>query len=469
MKIRHERPMANLEYKVRAPLRLELQSGENVVVREWSQSGLTYPSDTDVLPKKGFLTIPFQGVDVRFPVAFKKGQGPQDLTFHNLTGRQRETLGMFYRLILSGKMAATDEVITSLDTPVDLVPMGETEEEEAEGKTKAKPRILRIIWNVVFYAILAFVLFGLIGTQIWDRLSSVPLSNGRVVAPITQYPTGEAAYVDAILVVPGDAVRKGDTMIRLSNPDQNAELEDIRRDISRARARVREARALYQRHLEEGNTIRAQLLADYQAAIQPLSYRHFTSGWHQEGVQAALAQLKRYDAEISVLPGDFYDLLRQFKSQFDDAKEIERRLKRDLSNAKDAARTADIVADRDGRVTEILVFENEYLPRGKITATLEENTPRFVRAWLNEARAEAIYVGMDTEVRFRAADGKRLHEGVIEDITAGVDPTTDNGFGMIVSVRLLGFDLDSSRTALRPDAPVRVRALKDWRAYFSKN
>ena len=81
MKIRHERPMPDLAFKVRAPLQLELQSGDVVDVREWSQTGLTYPEPTDVLPKKGFLTIPFQGVDIRFPVAFAAGEGPQELLF----------------------------------------------------------------------------------------------------------------------------------------------------------------------------------------------------------------------------------------------------------------------------------------------------------------------------------------------------------------------------------------------------
>ncbi len=87
--------MSDLAYMVRAPLRLELQSGEVVDVREWSQAGLTYPLDTDVLPKRGFLVIPFQGVELRFEVNFSQGAGPRDLLFKDLTGRQREVIRVF--------------------------------------------------------------------------------------------------------------------------------------------------------------------------------------------------------------------------------------------------------------------------------------------------------------------------------------------------------------------------------------
>ena len=454
--------MSDLEYTVRAPLRLELQSGDVVDVREWSQAGLTYPLDTDVLPKRGHLVIPFQGVDLRFEVNFAQGAGPKDLLFKDLTGRQREIIGVFYRSILSGKMAASEDVITALDTPVDLVPMGETAEEEVAGKAKQKPRFLRVIWNILFYAILSMVLFGLIGGQIWTRLSSVNLSNARVVAPEIIHRAAGAAYVDDVLVAVGQSVSRGDTLIRMTNPEKDGTVDDIRREIDRAEDRIREARQVWQAHLERGDATRASLLAKYQAAVADRRYSDFTSGLDLSAVQLAYSALKAFDTTIIGKPGDFHDIAKQLKRQLENAKEAERRLKRDLGNAKSNARAFDVIAQSDGIVTEIFAFEDVFLPRGTELLVLEDNIPRTVQAWVDEAQAAAIYVGMPVELTLRTMQGQRTYTAEISDISAGIDPITDAGFGMIVEVGLPSMDMQASRSELPAAAPVKARALKSW-------
>ncbi|MEM6595469.1 MAG: HlyD family efflux transporter periplasmic adaptor subunit [Pseudomonadota bacterium] len=431
--------MSEMEYSVRAPLRLEVQGGETVEVREWSQSGLTYPVETDVLPKRGTLTIPFQGVDIRFGVAFKKGEGPQDLLFKDLTGRQRDVIGVFYRSILSGKMAASEEMITSLDTPVDLVPMGETEAEEAAGKAKQKPRLLRIIWNLVFYALLALFLVGVIGGQIWDRLSSITLENARVVAPAVVHVTGAEGYVDKIHVATGDMVERGDSLVRVANPERDGAVDDIRRDIADAEEQLEMVTALVESHRARGPAVRANL-----EAVSPEA-------------------LGDFDLGLSTASGDYHDLRAQLDAQYRAAQERLRRLKRDLGNAKAHARANDIVAQSDGIISEILVFEDQYVGRGQQVLTLEENTARSIVAWLNEARSEAIFVGMTVEARLRDGAGTKTYMGEISEIKAGLDPITQSDFGMIVTVSLPALDLAQSRSLLRDGAPVKLRALKDWR------
>ncbi len=63
-------------------------------------------------------------------------------------------------------MATSDDVIKALDTPVDLVTIGETEDEKAAGRAEQSPTLLGVIWNVSLYIILAVVLFGLVRGQI---------------------------------------------------------------------------------------------------------------------------------------------------------------------------------------------------------------------------------------------------------------------------------------------------------------
>ena len=100
------------------------------------------------------------------------------LQFVGLSGRERETLAIFYRSILSGRMASTDEVITSLDTPVDLVPMEETESEIAVASPSKAAKTWRLIRNIVLQLVLATVVFGYAGSLAWDRFAYVHLQNG---------------------------------------------------------------------------------------------------------------------------------------------------------------------------------------------------------------------------------------------------------------------------------------------------
>lgn len=462
MKIRHERPMSDLEFKVRAPLRLELPSGEVVEVHEWSQAGITYPEASDVLPKRAQLIIPFQGVDIRFPVNFEAGTRDNEMVFVGLTGRQREVIGVFYRSILSGKMAPSEDMITALDTPVDLVPMGETEEEKATGEAQQTSRALRVVWNTVFYFALAAALIGLIGGQIVDRLTSVNLKSARVVAPILSHTAPAPAYVDEVVALPGQKVQRGDLLVRLSDPARESAVDDIRRDITRAADRVREARAILTSHLGLGDQERARLLESLDLAVRDRHWSDFTAGRNLDAVEAALAALAAFDAQDSVVPGDFWHLHKDLKDQLDRAKEDERRLRRDLGNAKDAAQAHNILAQADGTVSEVLVMRNEYLGRGQLVVTVEEDRGRYVQAWLNEARAGAVYIGMGSDVVLRTVEGKKRYKAVVTDLSAGIDPETDNGFGMIVTLELTGMDMDDTRATLMPGAPVQARALKSW-------
>ena len=211
MRVRQERPMSDLLFKVQAPLKLTLENGKLVMIDNWSLTGVIYPKEADILPKSGILAIPFQGIDIQLDVRFVDGHEKSELLFEGLSGRQREILAIFYRSILSGKMVSSKDIITSLDTPVDLVPMGETEEEKSTGSAKSDSRTLRVLFNITFYLILAVAVVGLIGEKIFTQLSQVSLQHARIVAPLIDLHVPEAAFVDEILVAQGDDVERGET------------------------------------------------------------------------------------------------------------------------------------------------------------------------------------------------------------------------------------------------------------------
>lgn len=454
--------MSELSFQVSAPLKLTLETGETLTIRHWSLEGLTYPETKDILPKSALLTIPFQGVDISFPVTFDQGEQPGRLKFRNLGGRERETLAVFYRSVLSGRMVGTDEIITSLDTPVDLVPMGETEEEKTAGTRGKAPRSLRVIWNVVFYLLLSLAIFGTVGKQIWNRISHIPMQHARIVAPIIMLRNADAAYVDEILVLPGQNVVRGETLIRLSLPEHEAELSDIRGDIREAEARLRSLEETRERHLETGNPTRTRLLAALRNAIAARRPADFFAGRDLADVFSAWQALQDFDAAAPLAQGAFFDVLRGFDEQIQVQRAYLRRLKRDLGNHKDAMDAVDIVATSNGTVGQIDVFEDQYIARGTPVISIEENSPRVVKTWLNEERSQAIYPGMQVDIRFAQGAGTRSVRGVISDIQAGTDPDVSDAFGMIVTAEISDMSIARLRETFRHNAPVSVQAVKDW-------
>lgn len=462
MKIRHERPMSDLSFQVRAPLTLELQGGKRVVIDSWSLSGFTFPEETDILPRQAVLSIPFQGVDIRFDVELEPGVEPRSLTFANLTGRQRETLAVFYRSILSGRMASTEDIITSLDTPVDLVPMGEKEEEKAAALEGKPPRMLRVMWNALVYALIAFVVFGVIGTTIYDRLSGIQLQHGRVVAPLVDHRFGEGAFVERIHVAPGDAVSVGDTLVTLNSPKRDGALDAVRIDIRQADRRLTDTKRRLRSLRARRDAHRATLVAAYEAAVARRSTADFFADRRLDQVYATWAALQAFDTLRDPVALEFDALDAELRDLRDEREAELRQLKRDLSNTKDAYDAINIIAQVDGVVRELPVVPDLHLPRGTLAAVVEADTHRQVMGWLPERAAQRLHVGQRARLRLATPTGSRSLQAKVVETVAGVDPAQANAFGVIVTLAVEGADLTKTRTLLRPDAPVDIRADRGW-------
>lgn len=460
MKIRHERPMSDLSFQVRAPLGLELATGDVVNVTSWSLSSLEFPHETEVLPTQGILSIPFQGVDIRFPVRFKPGDGGTELVFDGLTGRQRETLAVFYRSILSGRMASTEDIITSLDTPVDLVPMEETEEEKAEGTKGKTPRIFRVLWNVAVYALIAGLVFGLLGQQIWSHLSVISVGQARVVADMIEHRAPTGAYVDRLLVAEGDRVEQGDTLAILSSPGHKRALAEIRSRVQSAESDVSRARRALAVHMEGLDDARQRLVDGLNAALAARSTREFLGNYNLGEVRAVLRALALFDEGVSQAEGDFHDrrafltgVLRQRKDELS-------QLKRDLSAEKSEGGAADIVAMADGVVTLLPVFEDQFLTRGDIALVLEAEGPRQVVGWLDEAMAAAVYPGMSAEMVGISAGETRRIAGTVVEVTAMPNPDRSGAFGLRVLVLPAEWVARDAPELVRPDAPLKLSLVR---------
>lgn len=456
MKIRHERPMSDLSFQVRAPLGLELSTGDVVSVTNWSLNSIEFPHESDVMPTQGILSIPFQGVDIRFPVRFKPGADRKELVFDGLSGRQRETLAVFYRSILSGRMASTEDIITSLDTPVDLVPMDETEEERSLGTKGKAPRALRVFWSVALYTMIGIFAFGILGQQIWSRLSSIPVAQTRVAAELVEHRAPTGAYVDSIRVSEGDSVKQGQTLVVLTSPGHNGKLTEIRANIRRAEADAARARKALALHMDGLTDARRPLEGALRRAIAARRPNDFLSNYNLQGVRSAVQALAMFDAEISQTDGDFHtrrDFLMNVLRQRKDALS---QLKRELSAEKSIGGAADIVATEDGVVVDLPVFKDQFLSRGDIALTLEAVGPRYVVGWLDEGMAAAVHPGMTANMVANSGGDTRRIEGQVQEIVAMPNPDRAGEFGLRVLVLPAEWVIRDAPELLRPDAPMEL-------------
>lgn len=432
VRIDHERPAPDTETHVIAPLILTLPDGRRLTARKWSLSGIrdAILSGEDLTDAR--LMIPFQGIEVGFPVLLTPSADGTVWAFEGLTGRQREVLGLFYRNLMTGKMAATDEVITALDTPVDLVPMGETDEEKAVGMAKVKPRALRVVWKLVYYALLLAVVGGYLGSLVWNRLDHAPLSNARYVAPYVELAAPNAGFVAQIVAADQTAVAAGALLIRMTDPEADEGLADVRGVITQAELRLAEVEVRKNAHL-------AGRAAAPAAAVDP----------------------DQFDAGISVLPGDFHDIRQRLEQ---DARMIVlelRALRAERGRLRDRARGLEVLAPASGRVDRVLVSEAAYQRVGTPLLVFETDAPRRILGWLDASEAAHVWQGMRASVLYSVAGETRAAAATVTAIEAGTDPMRPDAYGLVVHLELTGLTLADTRALLPHNAAVEVRLHRD--------
>ena len=451
MKIRHERPMSDLSFQVRAPLSVELATGEAVTVTKWSLHGFEFPRDCDVLPKEAVLSIPFQGVDIRFPVRLGSEPGSRHLTFQGLTGRQRETLAVFYRSILSGKMASTEDVITSLDAPVDLVPMEETEEERAEGMAGKAPRPLRAALSILTYLVLAMLVFVTLGSGIYARLATVDIRNARIEAPLVEYLAARGGYVEAVLVKPGDTVAAGDILVELATPEGEAALSEVRGRIDLIERRLNDAR------------LRAERFADSIVRARAALTRAVERAGDAE-LPRAVTALEAFDSGYSPDHSGLFEAHAAVLREIDGLDEELRRLRRERGRLRDAGDALHVMAAEAGTVAAIAVLDGQYVARGASVAVVEGTDARHALGWLDQNMAAALHPGMDVSVTINTAEGRERFRGRVASLEAGIHPDLSPDFGMLVTVAFPDLTAAESRKALPHQMPVELQATRAWAA-----
>lgn len=469
MNIRHECPMSDLSFKVVAPLFLHAPDGQIITIERWSLSGFSIEDMEAELPEDLRLSIPFQGVDVQFPIEIRFNKDSDVFEFHNLTVRQRETLAVFYKGVLSGRMVSTKDIITSLDTPVDLVPMDETEEEKATGMAKVKPRILRIIWNVIIYALLSAFLVGVVGQQIWQRLSTIELDHARFIAPVNSYKAADAAYVQKIFVQYGMEVKAGDILMQMEDPGREALVDAVRTEIKIAEQRLSQASEQLEQHIKRKLEFRAVYLQEFNRLWRPWSTADPRSMYYPPQIEKAWQALRHFDQGRSLHPGGYQDMLNEFQRRVDEYNLNFRRWKRELRNRKSAADELNVIARADGTVSAVLAVEGSFVNRSDPVVELEDNTPRVAVGWLDDQMVGSVYIGMTASVWYFYKGQSSFISGKIVNLQAGADDTQPDKFGMVVTIKADNAGLKNTRKWFRHNAPAKITLKRNLLGSLTKD
>lgn len=467
MRVEHTAPSPDLDYKVRATLTFETPEGALVAVEQWSLKGLKWPEDGPECPDEGILSVPFQGIDVRFPVKLEPAPDTAEIFFKDLTGRQREALAIFYKSLLSGRMVSSGDVITSLDTPIDLVPIEETEA-EAEVKIGHRWRfanLVRSIVHVVVYCIMCFGVIGIIGSNVFNAVNQIDIQHGRVIAPVGVLAALQSGQVTAVHAAPGDMVSTGDLLVSIEDPEVAAKLRSARVVYSNTSAELKQiekglARLEMLRHETDEALRLSEVRLVFEAHLGLRGFDDLVRQWkllrQQWAAEAAEGAVPGAEQFVSRDPLEVtHRLLLQ------EALDLRRLLKRQRSirdGHKASLKTAQIVATQDGVLRDVLVRPGQFVLRGQPVVEVEDDAPRQAVGWVSEKYAETIYLGMPATLGFNNGGTSQTAGGRVSNVRAGDIPNRPGEYGIEVTVSVQGVSNSDLRQILRVGAPVNLDA-----------
>jgi multidrug resistance efflux pump len=434
----------------------ETPEGVPVVISEWSLQGMKWPEEAPERPETGYLAVPFQGVDVRFPVRLDPAPDTREVFFKDLTGRQREVMALCYRALLSGRMVASGDVITSLDTPVDLVPVEETEA-EAEAKIGQRRKITEVIRTVVHVVIYVALFLGVmvtIGTNAFQAVNRIAIHHGRVVAPVAGLNALRPGVVGAVAVSPGQSVAAGDVLVEIEDPELAARLKAARIEYAATQKQISRLDKALQR-LEKLRGVKDETLRMVEVG---LLYEAHLGARGFDALHRRWQDLLAEDATLAAARDPLEVTDRLLRAQLSDLKvELrQNRSTRDGYKARIAA--ASLIAPYDGVVQAVLVQPGQYVLSGQPVIDMEDDAPRHVLGWVDAKYAEDLFPGMPAFVGVNARGEARQVAGRISDVRAGDIPNRPGEYGIAVTVQIEGFSTAELRQDLRVDAPVSIMA-----------
>jgi multidrug resistance efflux pump len=458
--------MPDMAFRMQAPIGLTLRDGQRIPVADWSLKGVSAPELIDRDHQHCVLSIPFQGIVLSFPVTLEPGDEPGFFEFRGLDGRQRETLGLFYRSLLSGKMATTGDMITSLDTPVDLIPMEETEQERFLAEHTQTPRSLRAISVMAVYIVLFMTVFGFLANLAWTRLNEINLQHARFTAQMETLHAGETGFVAEVYHEAGEFIAAGEPVLRLADPEAEGKLEELTFEVEAAALNLQDLRREIQSHETSRTGHRQPFIEALEDAVKRRRPSDFFASRDLDDVMAAYERLKAFDLGLSAEQRDFNATLNELVDRREERKRALRQLERERDSFAESLGALTVIAPRDGRVDNFHVVDGQYIRAGSPVAEFEANSARTAVGWLDHRHSGNVFEGMPAKITFNIAGDERTVKAKVTRVEAELDLASPNSYGIMVTVTANDIEEDETRALFLRYAPARVRLSREMLGGF---
>ena len=264
MKVEREKPCQRRFHRVKAPMKVTLFEGQQIIATDWSIGGLRLDDVSGELPAIGdtlplVLELPFQGFDISFDVNARVVRTVEDnktiaFEFVELSERANDLMRHFIDDLIRGKMATVDDTICRIDIPVTPI---STKPDPNPGQDMPVSRWpLKTIIMTGVYGFLALAIFGYIGLLVFTNTMRMEVSSAVVSAPLSNIRVPVDGMLLPVRLEEDALVEKGQTIARIVDSDIESKIADKRIELDQARRQLSRAEGRYR--------IEASLMRLYQ-------------------------------------------------------------------------------------------------------------------------------------------------------------------------------------------------------------
>ncbi len=288
-------------------------------------------------------------------------------------------------------------------------------------------------------------------------LSATITSNGKVepIMPFTaraQFP----AFVAEVKAAEGQAVHRGQLILRLDDSDIRAQLSQARADLLAAETDLRNAKAggppdevaQLQGNLQNAETQVANLERTQQALQQLVAKQAAT----QDELAQNQAALTTARANLQTLQEKKAALAQRATVTAQSAGLRAQQARDQVASLEEKVRSATVIAPMDGTLYSLPVHVGDFVKLGDVLAEMADLRHVRVRAFVDEPDLGALKPNQDVQVKWDAMP-TRTWTGKIEQLPKQVVARGARSVGEVLC------SIDNDKIELLPNVNVEVRIL----------
>ncbi|HKV03704.1 MAG TPA: efflux RND transporter periplasmic adaptor subunit [Candidatus Acidoferrales bacterium] len=290
-----------------------------------------------------------------------------------------------------------------------------------------------------------------------EDLNAAVTSNGKV-EPISAFVARAEfpAFVDKVMAVEGQAVRRGEVVLTLNAADIRSQLAQARADLLTAQTDLRNARAggpPDQVAQLDGDLQAAQVqvknLEDTEQALEKLVAQQASTPEELAQSQASLAKAR---ANLQALQARKQDLTQSSSVHVEGASLRVSQAQELVKSLEEKVRSATVISPTDGTLYSLPVKAGDYVKVGDTLAEMADLRHVQVRAFVDEPDLGSLEPNQDVQVTWDAKPGK-VWSGRTEQVPKQVVARGMRSVGELLC------SINNDRLDLLPNINVQVRIM----------